>query len=123
MSNQILFNVFGKNGQPVFITHFERQQKADSFEGIVPTVDIVPQKQVIGVGNLPTYFKELHQIIELPMHIPAQEHRRAHIHHVGFVSEDLLGFVAEELHLGFVEDFACEKPLNKLVKAANLGAT
>ena len=53
------------------VPNLEGQQKQESLHGVVAAIDEVSHEEVIGVGALATHFKELFQVIELPMNISA----------------------------------------------------
>jgi hypothetical protein len=61
---------------------FEAEQQTDSLEGIVPSIDVIPKEQIIGEGNAAPDFKQLHQVIELTVHIPTDKNGCPDINHI-----------------------------------------
>ena len=47
---------------------------------VVAAVDIVAEEEVIGIWRLAADLKQLHQITELPMHVPAYCHRCVYLY-------------------------------------------
>jgi hypothetical protein len=47
---------------------------------VVASVDIVAKEEVIGIWRLAADLKQLHQITELPMHVPAYCHRCVYLY-------------------------------------------
>ena len=46
-----------------------RQEKAHSLEGLLATIDIISQEEVVGIGWETAIFKKSEQIVVLPVHI------------------------------------------------------
>ena len=83
--------VSSENGQPFFEPDFDAEQQTDSFNRVVASIDIIPQKEVVGVRNSTSYFEQFHQIVELSVDVTANIDRRPHVDHIGFLCEDLSG--------------------------------
>ena len=64
------------------VLYLERQQQADGLQGVGSPVHIVPQEQVVDVGDVPgsgggpVLLKQAHQVPKLPMQVPKQLDRR-----------------------------------------------
>jgi hypothetical protein len=50
----------------------------------ITSVNIVSQKEISGVGWIATNFKELHEVVVLPMNISTYSDWRVHLQKVGF---------------------------------------
>ena len=48
-----------ENRYTVTVPHFESDQESDSFQGVVPSVDVISHKQVVGFGTGTANAKEL----------------------------------------------------------------
>lgn len=63
------------------VLNFERQQQADSLQRMCSPVHIIPQEEVINVGDVPcsawraVLLKESHEIQKLAVQIPKDLHR------------------------------------------------
>lgn len=51
-------------------------------------------EKIVGVRYVAAHAKQLHQIMELPVYVPAYRYRRVHSHHVGLFDEEFPCFVA-----------------------------
>lgn len=64
------------------VLYLERQQQADGLQGVGPPVHIVPQEQVVYIGDVPgrgggpVLVKQAHQVQELPVQVSEDLHRR-----------------------------------------------
>lgn len=60
------------------VLDFERQQQADGLQGVGASVHIVPQKQVVNVGDVPScggsavLLKKSHQVAKLTVKVAKQ---------------------------------------------------
>ena len=66
------------------IPNLQRKQQTYTLYSLSPTINIITKKQIVGIGNITTNFKQLHQIIKLPMHISTDKYRCSHIYNIGF---------------------------------------
>lgn len=51
------------------VLDFIRQQQADSFKGLLASVDIVTEEEIIGFGGETTVLKETQQVVILSMDV------------------------------------------------------
>lgn len=70
--------------------YLERDEQCDSLDAVVSTVHVIPHEQVVGVGRAAPDAEQLHQVVELPVDIPAHGHGTFHLLHVRLLREDLL---------------------------------
>lgn len=64
------------------VAYLECNKQCDSLDAVVPTVDVVPHEQVVGVRGAAPDPEQLHQIVELAVHVAAYCHRAFHLLHV-----------------------------------------
>ena len=64
------------------------QEKADGFQGLFPSIYVVSQKEVVGLGGKSSVFEQTEQIVVLAMNIAANLNRRIRHQHVVEASED-----------------------------------
>jgi hypothetical protein len=76
-----------------------REQQADGLQAVLPTVHIVPQKQVVRLGGVATVLEQPQQIVILAVQISADLHRRLHLNENGLREEDLPCPVAQHFDL------------------------
>ena len=57
-------------------THLEAQQQEQGLHAVEAAIHEVAHEQVVGLGAVPAYLEQLHQVIELPMDVAAcrQDH-------------------------------------------------
>ena len=60
-------------------TNLEGDEEGDSLDAVVASVHIVAHEQVVGVGRLAPDPEQLHQVVELAVHVPAHCHRAFHL--------------------------------------------
>mmetsp|Transcript_10748 Transcript_10748/g.29644 ORF Transcript_10748/g.29644 Transcript_10748/m.29644 type:complete len:324 (-) Transcript_10748:259-1230(-) len=83
-------------GVPYFVT----DQHGDGFDAVITAIDIVPQKEVIGIGNFPANGKDFHQIVPLSMNISHNGHGCRHGLDIGFAEQHFAGQRAKVLDFG-----------------------
>ncbi len=74
--------VTSENGDSILEAHLKSDQKRDSLDRVVATIDVVTHKEVVGVGRLSSNLEELAQIMELTVNVTADGHWGAHLLHV-----------------------------------------
>ena len=76
---------------PLFkIQYLESNKKGYGFHRVVSSVDVVSHEQVVCVGRLSPNTEELHQVVELAMHVPTYCHWTLDFLNVGLFSKNLL---------------------------------
>ena len=74
--------VASQNRDSFLKAHLEADEKSHSLNTVVATIDVVAHEQVVCVWRATTNFEELHQVMELSVHIAANRHRTFHRLHV-----------------------------------------
>jgi len=97
-----------ENGYPIFVSHFQGEKQSDSLDRVMTSINIVTHKQIVRFRHLTTNLEELHQVMELTVNVPTNDHRCTHGHNIGFLSKYFLGLFAESLHLSLRKRFACK---------------
>ena len=59
----------------------------------VSPIDVVSQEQVSRLCRVTAHFKELHEIVVLPMNITTHSDRRIHLQQIGLRLQDLASFL------------------------------
>jgi hypothetical protein len=59
--------------------------------GINTSINIVPHEEIVGVGDIASNLKQLHQIVELPMDVPADNNGRSHLYNIELLIENFFG--------------------------------
>ena len=59
--------------------YLEGDEESDGLDAVVASVHIVAHEQVVGVGRLAPDPEQLHQVVELAVHVPAHCHRAFHL--------------------------------------------
>ena len=85
------FVVSSQYCQPFLVPDFEGQEKADCLGGVVSPVNVISKEEVVGVGDASSDFEQLHEIVELPMNVSADEDGRSDVDHIGLLGEDFPG--------------------------------
>ena len=82
--------VAAKNRDSVSIAYFECNHECHDLHRVVSSVDVVPHEQVVCVGRLSPNTEELHQVVELAMHVPTYCHWTLDFLNVGLFCKNLL---------------------------------
>ena len=76
-----------------------REQETDRLEGLLSSVDIITQEEVICLGGEPAVLEQSQQVVVLPVDVTADLDRRLELEQDGLADEDFAGFGAEVLDL------------------------
>jgi len=87
------------------------QEEADGLEGLLSTVDVVAEEEVVGLGREATVLEEAQQVVVLPVDVAANLDGSLELEKDGLGDEDLAGLGAE------IPNLSLEK-LNLLAGAA-----
>ena len=71
-------------------SYLQSDEKGDSFDGVVPSVDVVAHEKVVCVWRLSPNAKELHEIVELTVDVAANRDRAFHLLDVGLFCQNFL---------------------------------
>ena len=64
------FVVASDERDAVRVSDFEGEQQQEGLHRVEATVHEVPHEEVVGLGALATHFKQLDQVVELPVDVP-----------------------------------------------------
>mmetsp|Transcript_36448 Transcript_36448/g.35301 ORF Transcript_36448/g.35301 Transcript_36448/m.35301 type:complete len:236 (+) Transcript_36448:293-1000(+) len=98
------FVVASEQSDPLGVAEFEEHEVGHGLHAESAPIHVVPQEEVVRVGDLPSHPEQLHQVVELPMHVPHHRHWRWHQFDVVFGLEDFFDLGADELDGDLVED-------------------
>ena len=76
---------------------------------------IIAHKEIIGIGSISSYPKELDEIVELAMDITANRHRTLHRLYVPFLDENRPRLIAKRFHLRLLQRLALHQMLDLTV--------
>jgi hypothetical protein len=79
------------------------EEQADGLEGLLTSVDIVTEEEVVGLGGEATVLEESEEIVVLSVDITADLDRGLELEEDGLGDEDLAGLGAEITDLGLEE--------------------
>lgn len=71
-------------------SYLERDEQCDCLDRVVPAVHVVAHEQVVGVRGPAPDAEQLHQVVELAVHIAAYRHWTFYLLHVRLLSQNLL---------------------------------
>lgn len=108
--------VASEDGDAVLKAHFERNQEGKRLDRVVASVHVVAHEQVVRVRGLSTNFKQFAQVMELPVDVAANSHRRLYLLHIRLVNKDLFCFFAESFDLALWKRLAGEEGVDLFVK-------
>ena len=100
---------------PLRVFYLQQAQQGDDFDTVGSPVDVIPQEQVAGVGQFPTHFEYLQEIIELPMHVPHQADGGVDSAHILLIDQDVLEPVAEDADRLLFQQLAIQSPFDQLI--------
>mmetsp|Transcript_46806 Transcript_46806/g.100246 ORF Transcript_46806/g.100246 Transcript_46806/m.100246 type:complete len:256 (-) Transcript_46806:193-960(-) len=92
--------------------HLEAEEQRDALHREVPSVYIVAQEEIVGVWRKASNAEELHEVMELSVHIPAYRDWTPHGLHIALARQNLLGQFAYLSHLRLQQRFAVGQLLN-----------
>jgi len=78
-----------------------RQKEANGLERLLPTVHVIPQEDVIGLGGESAVLKKTEEVIVLPVNIPADFNGCLEFQKHGLRDQKVSTAKAEHLDLGF----------------------
>mmetsp|Transcript_2873 Transcript_2873/g.17882 ORF Transcript_2873/g.17882 Transcript_2873/m.17882 type:complete len:279 (+) Transcript_2873:1407-2243(+) len=110
------FVVSTKDGDPFWIPNLQSHQKTRGFHGMISAIHVVAHEQVIRVWCFASVPKQFHEVVKLPVDIPANRHRTLDRLHVGFFHQDFPRLVAQLFHFLLGERFALPKVLDLRVQ-------
>lgn len=79
------FMIASEKRNPIGIPHFERQKKTNTLDGVVASINVVPEKEVVDIWRNPCDFEEFHEIVKLSVNVPANCERRIELNDGGLV--------------------------------------
>lgn len=83
--------VASEQGDPIFVPNLESQQHEEGFNAVPSAIDIVAKENIVGIRRVSSDFKQLEQVVELPMDVSADGDRRSDLDGVRLSLQDLLG--------------------------------
>lgn len=81
--------VSSQDSDSILVPDFECKHEADGLYRVIASIDIVSEEQVVGVGNGPSDFEQLDQVVELAVDVTADEDGSFDWDDVGLLGEDL----------------------------------
>lgn len=79
------FVISSEDCDSVSESHLESDEKGDSLEGVVASVDIITHEEVIGVWAISANSKKLHEIMVLPMDVPTDGDGGFHLGNIALI--------------------------------------
>jgi CRISPR/Cas system-associated protein Cas5 (RAMP superfamily) len=76
--------VSSEDGQSLFESDLDAEEQADGLERVISSIDVISQKEIVAVGNVSSNFEQLHQIVELAVHVSADVDWGSNIYDIGF---------------------------------------
>ena len=88
-----------KNEEVLGVLDLVREEKANSLETLLATVDIVPEEEVIRLGREAAVLEEAQKVVVLPVNVSANLDGGLKLEEDGLADENLTGLGAQELDL------------------------
>mmetsp|Transcript_3560 Transcript_3560/g.6810 ORF Transcript_3560/g.6810 Transcript_3560/m.6810 type:complete len:278 (+) Transcript_3560:505-1338(+) len=88
------------------VPHFEREQQQKRLDRVVAAVDKVAHEDVVDRRDLPADVEELEQVVELAVDVADDGGGDGHVVDVLLLHQNLLGLLAQRLHLILRDDLA-----------------
>lgn len=63
LCNLSTFVISAKNGDPIAVPNFQSYEKGDSFNRIIPSIDVIAHEEIVGIWRISTDSKELRKIV------------------------------------------------------------
>lgn len=103
---------------PFWITDFKGKEEGDCFYWIITSVYIVTHEKEVHIWGFSNYWEELHEIMELPVDVPADGNGWFYWLDIYFLLEDFFGFFTKFFYLLFCEGFTIKELLYIFIQAA-----
>lgn len=104
--------VASQEGDSISVSYFKGNEQGDCLDAVMSSIDVVAHEEVVTFRNFASDFKEFHEIMELSVDISADNDGCSDGDNIGFLSEDLFGFLAEHFDLRFWDGLAAEYEFN-----------
>mmetsp|Transcript_15708 Transcript_15708/g.36056 ORF Transcript_15708/g.36056 Transcript_15708/m.36056 type:complete len:312 (-) Transcript_15708:8-943(-) len=91
LGNLTTLVVSTQNGDTTPVSDFERNQQRDGFQRVIPSVNVIPHKEIVGIRTGSPNPKQFCQIIKLAMNVTAYCHWCLNRLDIGFLLENFLG--------------------------------
>lgn len=85
------FMVASEDGESFFVSNLEAEEEADSFEGVVASIHVISQEEIVSIGDIPSDSEEFHEVVELPVDVTADVDWCADVDDIGFFGKDFSG--------------------------------
>ena len=79
--------VTSQNCDSILEANFQCDEKRDSLDTVVASIDVITHEQVVCIGWLTANLEQLTQIVELTVNITANGHWCFHLLHVGLINQ------------------------------------
>ncbi len=93
------FMVASQDGNSVLEARLQGDEESHGLNGVVATVDIISHEKVVGIWRLSANFKELFQVMELPMDVSANCDWRLDGLYVRLVDENFFSLFTQSFDL------------------------
>ena len=80
--------ISSQNSDSFLIADFKCDEQSYCFDRIIASVHIVAHEKIISIGRSSSNLKQLHQVVELPMHISAHSYRTPHWLDICFILQN-----------------------------------
>ena len=98
------FVVTSQKSDAVGVLQLKTEQKLESLDRVVASIDEVTHEDVAGIRNLATFFKKLEEVVELTMNITADSYGRTNWLYVALINQNFFDLLAEDSKVTFRED-------------------
>ena len=93
--------VAADDGDAVGVANLEGNDEGDGLNAVIPAVDVIAEKQVVGVRGGSSELEHLHHVMELAVDVPHDRHGRADAVHVGLLADQAARALAQLQHFLF----------------------
>jgi len=90
-----------KNEEVLRVLDLVRKQQTDDLQGLLPTVHVVTQEEVVGIGGEPSILKQAEDVGVLPVDVTADLDGGSEFEEHGLAQEDLTGSGAQLGGVGY----------------------
>jgi len=111
--------VASENGDSVLEADLVAHQQGYCLHRVIAPVHVISHEQIIRVRRPPSYSKELHEIVELAMDVPANCDRAPHWLHIALLRQDLFRFITEGFDFMFGDRFVVDELLDLAIQGPN----
>ena len=91
--------IAAEDGDPAAVADLQGDKQGNGLDAVVAPVHVVTHEEIVCVRRLAPNPEQLHEVVELAVHIAADRHRTLDTLNIALHRQNLFRFLAQNLHL------------------------